>query len=309
MGDNHLEEVVCLANDLTDGQMRQAEENLRTLDERAKKVTLKVKKTVKSLRAAAEKLDDVWAKHYIAHACGTSFGVIGGFLTVGGGIATLMTAGAASPLLMAGLSFGVTGASTNVIAKVLESLNNSHVITEANKDLKEANESIAKMKNEVEDLDKEVESYKLYMYDFAVYHLNPSLKFLAAFLYARGIVDVTGKKVATAGQVCVQATVKVTAETTANGVKAATETMTEASAEGLAKVCGQTADDVVQAGAKTGCKTAGKVIIGLGVAMLMWDAIDLGFTINDLVKNKGSEAAKHLREKADELEALYNTSQ
>ena len=177
MGDNHLEEVVCLANDLTDGQMRQAEENLRTLDERAKKVTLKVKKTVKSLRAAAEKIDDVWAKHYIAHACATSFGVIGGFLTVGGGIATLMTAGAASPLLIAGLGFGVTGASTNVIAKVLESLKNSHVITEANKDLKEA-------------------------YD-----------------------------------------------------------------------------------------------------------IDLGFTINDLVKNKGSEAAKYLREKADVLEALYITSQ
>ena len=172
MGDNHLEEVVCLANDLTDGQMRQAEENLGTLDERAKKVTLKVKKTVKSLRAAAEKLDDVWAKHYIAHACGTSFGVIGGFLTVGGGIATLMTAGAASPLLIAGLGFGVTGASTNVIAKVLES-----AITEANKDLKET-------------------------YD-----------------------------------------------------------------------------------------------------------IDLGFTINDMVKNKGSEAAKLLREKADELEALYITIQ
>ena len=172
MGDNHLEEVVCLANNLTDGQMRQAEENLGTLDERAKKVTLKVKKTVKSLRAAAEKLDDVWAKHYIAHACGTSFGVIGGFLTVGGGIATLMTAGAASPLLIAGLGFGVTGASTNVIAKVLES-----AITEANKDLKET-------------------------YD-----------------------------------------------------------------------------------------------------------IDLGFTINDLVKNKGSEAAKRLREKADELEALYITIQ
>ena len=39
--------------------------------------------------------------------------------------------------------------------------------------------------------------------------------------------------------------------------------------------------------------------------MIVWDAVDLSFTIYDLVKNKGSEAAKDLREKADELEKQY----
>lgn len=34
----------------------------------------------------------------------------------------------------------------------------------------------------------------------------------------------------------------------------------------------------------------------------MCDAIDLSFTINDLIQNKGSDAAKFLREKADELD-------
>lgn len=300
MGDNNLEEVVCIANDLTDGQMHQAEEDLRTLDEEAENVTRKVKKAVKSLRAAAEELDDVWARHHIAHACGSSFGVIGGLLTVGGGIAALMTAGVASPLVAAGVSFGVIGGGTSVIAKVLESLKNSHVITEANKDLKEAHDSLVKMKNNIEDrLDKEAKSYKLYMYDFAVYHLNPSLKFLAAVLHAKGIVGV-----AKAGQAGVQVTVnsKATAYGTMSG------TSIEASAGGTLKTGGQFTDDVVQAGAKSGGKTAAKVTIVLGVVMLMWDAIDFGFTVNDLVKNKGSEAAKHLREKADELEALYYTN-
>lgn len=44
-------------------------------------------------------------------------------------------------------------------------------------------------------------------------------------------------------------------------------------------------------------------MILVNVAFLMFDALDLGFTIKDILENKGSEAAKYLREKANELEA------
>lgn len=53
---------------------------------------------------------------------------------------------------------------------------------------------------------------------------------------------------------------------------------------------------------------AGQVIIGISAAFLVWDAIDLGFTISDLVRKEGSHAAKVLREKAKTLElALQET--
>ena len=75
--------------------------------------------------------------------------------------------------------------------------------------------------------------------------------------------------------------------------------------KGAVKASGQMADDVVQAGVKSGGQLAGKVIIGVSAVMLVWDVMDLSFTIYDLVINKGSEAVKELRKKADELEKLY----
>ena len=49
-----------------------------------------------------------------------------------------------------------------------------------------------------------------------------------------------------------------------------------------------------------------QVIIGVSAAFLVWDAIDLGFTINDLVRKQGSKAARVLREKAATLEGALD---
>ena len=78
----------------------------------------------------------------------------------------------------------------------------------------------------------------------------------------------------------------------------------------------QVADDVAQvtgaagqAGGKVGKDVTGKAslasraLVAVNVAFVMYDALDLGFTIRDIMENKGSEAAKDLREKANELEA------
>ena len=53
-------------------------------------------------------------------------------------------------------------------------------------------------------------------------------------------------------------------------------------------------------------RLAGKVIVGVSAAFLVWDAIDLGFTLTDLIRKKGSQAAKILRDKADQLEEALN---
>lgn len=59
----------------------------------------------------------------------------------------------------------------------------------------------------------------------------------------------------------------------------------------------------VGGGAKTGAKAAG-FIIGVSAAFIVLDAIDLAFTVRDIVKDEGSDAARCLRCKADEYEAI-----
>ena len=53
-------------------------------------------------------------------------------------------------------------------------------------------------------------------------------------------------------------------------------------------------------------RLAGRVIIGVSAAFLVWDAIDLGVTLADLIRKKGSQAAKILRDKANEIEEALN---
>ena len=58
-----------------------------------------------------------------------------------------------------------------------------------------------------------------------------------------------------------------------------------------------------KAGAKMGAKAAGGVIICVSFVFLVWDAVDLGLNIRDLVEDKGCKASPYLREKAEELGA------
>ena len=325
MGDQQLQEVLIISNnvadDLTDEQRGHAREDVNKIDEKAKGVFVKVKETVKSLRAAADFLDEAWKKHNIAHAWGNGFGIIGGICSVLGGVA-ILTAGPATPLLVAGLSFGFTGAGTNIVAKIIEYVSTSEQIQQANKDLKEAYDSIAEMEELIEDrLAKKKKSYLLYMYKFAAFYVSPSLRFLVLYLYRKGAVEITRQTVAKAGGQAIvqgateaslagaQAAGKVGAEAASKaGAQAAGKVGAEAASEsvqGAVKASGQVADDVVGAGVKSGAQLAGKVIIAVSAVMLVLDVIDLHYTIEDLINKKGSGAAKHLREEADKLEEQY----
>ena len=301
MGDNQLEEVVItsldVADDLTDEQREQAKADVNKIDEKAKKVLIKVKEAVKSVRAAADYLDEVWAKHSIAHAWGNVFGIIGGIATISGGIATLMTAGVASPLLFAGLGFGVTGVSTSIVAKMIEYVVNSDEIQKANNDVKEAYDSIDDVQKFVEDrLNRKKKSYLQYMYNFSAYLVSPSLRFLVAYLYSTGMVKGTGQTVAKAG---VELTAQLGCQATEQRAQAASQAGAQAVGKAGAQAAGKAGAQAVgiagaHAAGKAGAQAAGKAV-----------AIDLSYTIYDLVQKKGFEAAKVLREKANKLEEQY----
>ena len=56
---------------------------------------------------------------------GTSASVVGGSLTIAGGILTLTTAGLAAPLLIAGIATSSVGAATNIGTSLIEKIINS----------------------------------------------------------------------------------------------------------------------------------------------------------------------------------------
>lgn len=61
---------------------------------------------------------------------------------------------------------------------------------------------------------------------------------------------------------------------------------------------------VGKVGTKVGAKAAGEIIMGVSAAFLILDALELTFTVRDIVNNKGSDAARCLRDRADELEEI-----
>ena len=114
------------------------------------------------------------------------------------------------------------------------------------------------------------------------------------------IVEATGKIVLEAGKGSAKAAGEVAQSGTTAGAKGAGKIAGKESA----KAAGEVAESGAKAGAKGAGKIAGGLIIGVSAAFIVFDAIDLGFTIKDLVENKGSEAARILREKANELEKV-----
>lgn len=320
--DDILEKMTDSINTLPEDEKQQDRKDWIQFKEKMEKMNSKAKKTIKSLRAAADKLDQAWWDYKVAQASGTTAAIVGGVLTIGGGIATVMTAGAATPLLIAGTTFGVAGSTVNVRASFIDAAVNSAEIKKAEKLLGETIESINEVNKIIHDSLVMKETARL----FYIYGLVTTLKLASPnalkllrglILYSVGIPSNmvgVGETVAAVAQAAWKSGAKAVTQGGAQGagkagaqaaddvVQAAGQYGAKATTKEAGKAGAQVADDVVQAGAKAGSKFAGKVIIGVNAAFLMLDAIDLGFTIRDLVQNKGSDAAKILRDKADELE-------
>ena len=89
------------------------------------------------------------------------------------------------------------------------------------------------------------------------------------------------------------------------GARAAGKAGSEAASKAAGNAVSKEGSKAVgKAGAQGGAKAAGGFIIGVSAAFLVLDVIDLAFTVRDMVKNEGSNAARCLREKADEYETV-----
>nr|XP_058955993.1 uncharacterized protein LOC131783281 [Pocillopora verrucosa] len=314
--DRELEGIIDKINLLPEDEKQQDKRDLKELQEKTERMNSHARETIRSLRAAAKKLDNVWRDCKTAHAVGTSVGILGGLLSIGGGIATVMTAGTATPLLVAGLSLGGAGATTNIGAAAVEALINSAEIKKAEEQLGETMNSINEVNRIVQKILMAKETARLiYIYYLAktlklggpaVLKILRELVFFSAGTPTKMVVQVAETVMACA-QTVTLAGAKAATQGGAQGAGKAAAQSVDDVVRATGQAGAQAADDVVQAGARAGSKAVGeavgKVVIVVNVAFVVWDAIDLGFTIRDLVENKGSEAAKVLRQKADKLES------
>ena len=319
--DSNMEDAVRGINELSDAERQQCWSGLHDLQMKTVDTRVKIQITADSFRAAADKLDQVWRDCKIAHAAGTTGGIISGCLALGG---IVMSGGAATPFLLAGLGFGVGGAVTNIGSSCVEASINSSEIGKAEKLWREALDSINVVTTTVQSWLNKKEmariAYTLYLAE-AFEFVDPALLNLLHDMVstAYGIPINILKKLSAAAAPS-KAGAKLLTEVGAQGGKGIAQLADDAAQVGktglqvaddmaqVGKAGLQASDDVAQAGAKAGSKSAGKyagkVLIAANIAFLMVDCIDLGFTVRDLVKNKGSEAAKDLRRKANQLEDL-----
>ena len=123
------------ASELSEDIQEQDRQDLQEFQERAEKLYSKMEQTVKSLREAADKLDQVCRDSQKAHAVGAAGGVVSGLIAIG---ATVTTWGAASPLLLAaGMGFGLGGAAINLGSSSIETATTSIEVKKAERMLKE----------------------------------------------------------------------------------------------------------------------------------------------------------------------------
>jgi len=331
------------------------------------------KDTIAKLRASADYLDSIWLRCRVSKTMGTSTSMIGGGLTIAGGILTTLTAGAAMPVLIAGFATSSVGAATNIGTSVVEKILNSRQVKDVNAALERDKDITLKLESQMDDirrfkdsahlsilmvfLEKIVGSnhiiftivQSLLVYNLSgVFPLSGSIAMeglrsaesiaqaavsMAAAKTAEtalgdvaaGSAMISSASTAVVGNVAAAATaVGIVAENATKGIEgpAMAAVVSTSGKDSTVALLKQTSREGVKyspmdagifvEGSKVvgqnSVRVAGQVIIGISAAFMVWDAIDLGFTISDLVRKQGSQAAKTLREKADALEeALKET--
>jgi len=284
--------------------------------------------TIAKLRASAEYLDSIWLRCRMSRTMGTSASVVGGGLTIAGGILTTLTAGAAAPVLIAGIATSSVGAATNIGTSLIEKILNSRQIREMNSAFERDKDITLKLEEKIEDIKHYKDSAHLNLLLVLVQQMLGPDHILITILrgiFVCGISDSTNIEEAehilpcqsTASLVSMAASAGVAstamiAANAASSTAATSSTLTLLKASKDAVKFNQLDAGVLVEGGKVigqnSFKVAGQVIIGISAAFMVWDAIDLGFTISDLVRKQGSRAGKVLREKADLLEgALKET--
>lgn len=302
-----MNEILEKINILSEDEKLQYRRDWEEFKDETNAMTSNGKKTAKRLRAIADRLDQGWLDYKMAYAAGTTACVVGG-------VVTLMTGGAAA------IGIGIAGALVNMQAEYRYDTSHSAEIEEADKLLKETGDKYNAFRKRIHDIDwsLEKESVRLmYIYCLAKAHKVTSPQVLMILrelvLYSVGIPSVEKGTITllekvvfnlgakTAFQGGAGGAAKAGTQATDDVLQAGAKTSTKEASKGGA----QTADDLAEVVSKTVVKLPENIIVVANTAFLVKDAIDLGFTIKDLVQNKGHEAAKDLREKAKEIEDAF----
>jgi len=252
-------------------EKKQMEQEINAFANDVQKMRIKSKYAVEKLRFIADDLDDTWKNCKIASALGNGAGIVGALMTI-------YTAGTALPLAIAGAAFGAAGACTNLGANYVESSTNSSRIQEADRAVEDANCAINDVRERIRLLkDGKSATRLVFLADLAAKmlgHDNLAAALIKNLLRCEMLWKVLPEF---AGQHIPQLILK----------------LGEATTSAVGKVS-----------RKVGADKVGSFISGVSVAFIILDTVELGFTIKDIVNNKGSHAARWLRYKADELEEI-----
>lgn len=295
---------------LSNTETQELEVELKEFAGKVENMNRAKRNAIEHLYVTADYLDKVWRDCKIASVSGNSAGIVGGVLTIGGGIATVLTAGAASPLLIAGIALGAAGAGTNLGTAIAEAAINSSQLQEAEKALQDAHESTVKVKEQIQGWKETKSAVRLwFLAQLAVKLFGPD-HFVVILINSILVnLNITADIIL---KTCAEAALKTVSEVASKaGAGAATITSIGTSSGALINTASKALVDAAEggtstigkAGATVGVKAAGGAIIGVSAVFLVWDAVDLGLNIRDLVVDKGCEAASCLREKAKELES------
>ena len=325
------------------------EDDVRGLNATLVQLCVAREDTISKLRASADYLDSIWFRCKVSRTVGTSTSVVGGSLTIAGGILTLTTAGAAAPLLIAGIATSSVGAATNIGTSLIERIINSKQVKEMTGALTVDRELTLKIESQIDDLRRYKDSVHLGALISAMEMMLGSNHIVVAILHSLFLFDTSGilgisakffsegvqnaiksmndsKSLVAAVVTKSQSDSALLSTASTSAAAACTAALAASSASGsktalackdsCKAVAKQASKDIkynpfgpdifVETGKVVGqnsTRLAGKVIVGVSAAFLVWDVIDLGFTVSDLVQKKGSKAGEVLRQKADQLES------
>jgi len=291
------------------------EDEVRNLCTTIKLLVAARRETIAKLVASADYLDSIWMRCRVSKTMGTSVSVVGGGLTIAGGILTTLTAGAAAPVLIAGIATSSVGAATNIGTSVAEKILNSKQIKEMNVAFARDKEITQKFESQLVDIERYKESAHLSTLYYSIkgcigdkHLLLPVLQTVLLFQQEKNTSIEDSSRSQTKEETSSEISTK---EFCSENLPPTTPSLLNQNSKDHVNFNPIDAGMFVESGKVIGqnsFRVAGQVIIGISAAFLVWDAIDLGFNISDLVRKQGSQSAKVLREKASLLEnALQET--
>jgi len=258
--------------DLNENDIKDVVSELRHLEEKLHLWREVRQNTIVRLREIADYIDNVAKQTGVAKVVGSGGGVLAGGLTVVGGVMTLLTAGAALPVLVAGAGLGLASGITGGAAAITKKIMSSKQMAKVKVAIEVDSAATSELVSELETVKKDDRVTKVAGLVFTVGGIASGTK---------GLLDVV--RGATPGQTIV------------------------AGLETLGSIFGENVNKEI---VKLLARTSGQVLSGtvtsvFGGVTMLWDMYQLKNGVQQLA-GAGEEGAIQIREIANQLEEGLN---